>query len=233
MLCVAGFGDNGKMFSPLLTTELAKRIEILPFDFPGFGKPTLKGETTLESLADALDAEVRTVEASVVLAHSVGSIIASLAARKSGSPIRTILSLEGNLTADDAYYSGTAADYDNAESFRAAFLLRLSTMAEHQPIISRYRAMVAAADQNALWQLGRDARRFSDREIPGDVLIESALAVYLYNPENVPDSSLKWLETHDIRKIRLDNASHWPSVDQPDLLAQNMAAVLTETGQLS
>ncbi len=233
MVCIAGFGDNGSMFYPLLTTELAKQIEIRPFDLPGFGKPALSGDTTLASLADVLDAETRTVEASVVVAHSVGSIIASLAAQKAGSPIRTILSLEGNLTAEDAYFSGTAADYDSSESFRAAFLQRLSEMAEHQPIISRYREMVAGADQNALWQLGRDARRFSAEKSPGKVLIEAAMAVYFYNPANVPDSSLKWLETHDILKIRMDDTSHWPSVDQPDLLAKQMTEVLTQIGHIS
>ena len=35
------------------------------------------------------------------------------------------MSLEGNLTVEDAYFSGATADYDSAESFRAAFLDRL------------------------------------------------------------------------------------------------------------
>ncbi len=66
----------------------------------------------------------------VVIAHSVASVIASLAARHPDSGIHTIISLEGNLTAADAYFSGMAADYENPIAFHDAFLVRLDEMAQ-------------------------------------------------------------------------------------------------------
>ncbi len=230
MICLAGFGDDGSMYHPLLTTELASQVNIILFDLPGFGKPPATGETTLERLADAVDAEVRKTGAEVVLAHSVASIIASLAAGKNGSPIRTIMSLEGNLTAEDAYFSGTAADYDVPASFRTAFLSRLKTMAKDDPIVARYLAVVTEADPNALWQLGCDARRFSQQHIPGEVLMASSHAVYLYNPANLAESSLDWLNRHDIARIQLNGASHWPTIDQPQQLADALLKAINESG---
>ena len=233
MVCIAGFGDNKSMFGPLLTTELANRIRILPLDLPGINAPPMHGETTLDSLADVVDAAVHVVDAEVVLAHSVASIIASLAAGKIGSPIQTIFSLEGNLTAEDAYFSGTAADYGSAESFHAAFLLRLNTLAKDQPIMERYRAAVTEADPIALWQLGCDTRRFSEQNVPGEILIACAETVYFYNPVNLPEASLEWLHSHDVRRVRLSNASHWASVDQPAQLAEKLTAELTRSGYLT
>ena len=233
MICIAGFGDNGSMYHPLLTTDLAGRLDIVALDLPGFGKPAGQAATSLKSLADVVDAEARNRGAEVVLAHSVASVIASIAASKPDSPIRTIVSLEGNLTEEDAYFSGSAADFDSADSFRNAFLKRLDVLAVEQPIIGRYRSEVAKADPTALWQLGCDARRYSVENIPGDNLIKSADVVYLYNPANLPKTSLEWLDSNEVRQVQLDNASHWVSIDQPDRLTEVLTAELIHLGFLT
>lgn len=227
MLCIAGFGDTGSMFVPLLGTPLADHVHISPFDLPGFGAPPLEGaETTLQALANWVNDQARETGARIILAHSVASIIASLAAQQAGSPIEIILSLEGNLTADDAYFSGTAADYDTPAAFRTAFLARLDTMATGERVIARYRSIVEAADPLALWQLGRDARQFSREHVPGDVLMPSTKAVYLYNSDNVSPASLDWLADKDLPRIVLKGASHWPSIDKPALLSEKLIEAL-------
>ena len=229
IVLVAGFGDGAAMFSAMRDTALASRYRLQPIDLPGFaGTPALDGPTTLEALAGVVHEVALRERARIVVAHSVASIIASLAARRPGSPIDTILSLEGNLTADDAYFSGTAADHADPDAFRAAFLQRLDDMAVAQPIIRRYRAIASIADPRALWELGRDARRFSDDQVPGEVLCETATVWYFYNPENCPPSTLHWLRRHPMRTVKMSGATHWPSVDQPDALAQRILAALAD-----
>ena len=223
MLMIAGFGDNASMFDGLVKSELAETFDVLPLDLPGFGGVAAAKETTLSSLADFVASKAIETGAEVIVAHSVASIIASLAAQRADCPLIRILSLEGNLTAEDAYFSGTAADYDSPADFRAAFLARLDQMAETAPEIARYRKQAAQADVRALWELGCDARRFSDLHSPGEVLLDAASAVYLYNPNNCPDSTLEWLDRHDLPKVVLENATHWKSVDQPDLLARKLS----------
>ncbi len=226
ILFIAGFGDDASMFEGLRDTDLAKDYRLLPLNLPGFGAPALTSGTSLEALAAFVAGQARETGAEIIVAHSVASIIASIAAKDPGCPLASVISLEGNITAEDAYFSGTAADYDDPYSFRTAFLRRLDDMARTAPIIARYRKVVAQADPRALWELGCDARRFSNAQVPGELLLEIAQVTYLYNPENCPDSTLEWLSKNQMRRIALNNATHWVSVDQPRFLAEKISAVL-------
>lgn len=227
LILLAGFGDGGEMFAPLQDTPLTQHYRLLPLYLPGFaGRPALPGPTSLEALAEVVHEAALRESASTLVAHSVASIIASLAAGRQGSPVKTIVSLEGNLTAADAYFSGTAADYDDAETFKTAFLARLEEMAAAQPVVRRYAETVRQADPRALWELGCDARRFSETQVPGEILRRAAEAIYLYNPDNCAPASLQWLDGSGMKAVILDGASHWPSVDQPEALAAKMLDVL-------
>ncbi len=228
ILFVAGFGDNGSMFDGLTETHLAFSHRLLPINLPGFGAAPLAEGTTLEALAQYVSNEATKYEAQTIVAHSVASIIASLAARRADCPLTKIVSLEGNITAADAYFSGTAADYASPAEFRKAFLGRLDEMAKSEPIIRRYRDEVSKADPLALWQLGIDARMFSSDHVPGEVLQHAANVTYLYNPDNCPEDTVRWLEENKMNHIILENATHWPSVDQPEVLADKIAEALTE-----
>ena len=225
ILMIAGFGDNSSMFDGLRDTALADACDLLPFDMPGFGAPRLEGVTTIDALASTVAREADRTGATILLAHSVASIIASVALGKSAL-LDTILSVEGNITAEDAYFSGTAADYDDPLAFRAAFLDRLEKMAEGSQVIARYRDNVARADPTALWELGRDARRFSEAKHPGECLVAAGKVSYLYDSPNCPASTLDWLRSHPIDKRLLAGASHWPSVDTPALLASRCIEAL-------
>ena len=226
MLLIAGFGDDASMFADLFDTPLEDAYELLPLDLPGFGDQSLEPPTTLKALAEFVTSKAKEVNAKIIVAHSVASIIASLAAKEPGSPLTTILSLEGNLTPEDAYFSGTAADYDDPDTFRTAFLERLEEMSRSNPMIARYRGIVTQADPVALWQLGTDARRFSEQHVPGEVLLSAADVTYFYNPDNCPQSSVEWLSRHPMRQVKLDGASHWASVDQPELLAEKILSIV-------
>jgi pimeloyl-ACP methyl ester carboxylesterase len=228
ILLVPGFGDDAGVYAPLMSTRLAQTHRLVPVVLPGFGASPLRGATTLRRLARFVDERARKLKARLVMAHSAASIIASLAAQSPGSPLNTILSLEGNLTADDAYFSGTAADYAAPQAFKAAFLTRLDALAKDAPAIGRYRQAVARSDATALWELGCDVARFSSTCDPGDLLLRLRRAVYVYNPDNVPATTRAWLAQSRLEQVRLPNASHWKVFDQPDLLAAALSGVLAQ-----
>ncbi|MDD7908327.1 alpha/beta hydrolase [Pseudovibrio exalbescens] len=222
ILMIAGFGDNSSMYDALHGTELAKAYCLVPFDMPGFGAPALRGRTSLHALSECVLIEARRNRAHIIMAHSVASVVAAKAAAASNGDISCILSLEGNLTADDAYFSGTAADYDGPEKFRSAFLSRLELMAKEDAILARYRREVESADPVALWELGCDARRYSEACVPGEELQSAALVHYFYNPVNCPQTSISWLENNGMPRSILADASHWAPIDQPDPLARQV-----------
>ncbi len=225
---VAGFGDHGGMFESLDETELGQRFSLIAVDLPGTGQSApLERRLTLGAAADVVhDVAVR-VGAKAIVGHSVGSIVASLVAQRPGNSIDTVVSIEGNLTLDDAYFSGSAAHYESASAFRNGFLERLDAMAVGIPTLTRYRNQIALADAQSIWELGSDTDTWSRRNHPGEVLARSASTVrYLYNPENTPAASLHWLDESDLATIRLDNASHWKAVDQPELMAEKTLQAL-------
>ena len=223
---IAGFGDNSSMYAPLLATDLADRHKLVPLDLPGFGAEPLEVETTLAALAQFVAEKAKTHSADTIIAHSVASIIASLAARTEGSPLTHIISLEGNLTAEDAYFSGRAAEHANVASFGDWFLPRLAKKSEGDPILARYAEEVAKADPKALWELGCDAKRFSDRKHPGEALREAGRVTYIFNRENCAQSSLDWLEKSGMHIIELPGASHWPTIDQPQEFSEKTLSLL-------
>ncbi|MCI5045391.1 MAG: alpha/beta hydrolase [Aquisalinus sp.] len=226
IICIAGFGDNASMYAPLSETILAAQYDIIPYNMPGFGAPRLENETTLAILANDLNDAAQKKGATIIIAHSVASIIAALAINAENSPLAHIVSLEGNLTAADAYFSGKAINYPSPELFLNDFLPSLAAKAAADPILSRYLSQIKTADPSALWELGQGAYRYSQEYIPGDALMRADKVTYIYNPENVPQASLQWLEDNPLERIILPAASHWPTLDQPHQLAEAIVSAL-------
>jgi pimeloyl-ACP methyl ester carboxylesterase len=229
VLCLAGFGDDSTMFEPLVGTPLSSTYRLVLVDLPGFGsEPPFVGTfATISRLSHFVNRVAESEGTEIVIAHSIASVIASAAAGSANSIITTIVSMEGNLTAPDAYYSGLAADYEHPESFREALLCRLDDAASTDPIIARYRSRIARADPHALWILGNEAVAFGDRVVPGEALRDAARAHYLYNPTNCSESSIAWLEDSGISAVKLPGTSHWATIDAPGLVAAAVRRVLT------
>ena len=224
---VAGFGDHGGMFEALASTGLGARFALHAIDLPGTGNSEPLAETlTLDRAASVVVETVAEISANVIVGHSVGSIVASLVASEPSSDIETVLSLEGNLTAADAYFSGSAAGFDEPEVFHADLLAQLDERAENSPVVRRYRDQVERAEPRSIWELGCDTHRFSTAQSPGTHLVTSAkTVVYIYNPANTPQDSLDWIKESDLRTFEV-NASHWSVVDQPVLLSDIMLDIL-------
>jgi pimeloyl-ACP methyl ester carboxylesterase len=220
------------MFEPLADTVVSHRFHLVMPDLPGFGASPVR--PSVMSLAQHAEVIARLVEGgwgsqaagtAVVVGHSVGSIVASLAARMLTMQGRRVqvVSLEGNLTAADAYFSGTAADYDDPVQFKAAFLERLRSLAISDPIVDGYRGRVMAADPEALWRMGRDARRVSDLSPPGTILESlTPIPVHIYNPANYCSRSLRWLDRSALRAVAMRGVSHWATIDAPERVASEL-----------
>jgi pimeloyl-ACP methyl ester carboxylesterase len=140
--------------------------------------------------------------------------------------VDTVISLEGNLTQADAYFTGMAEEYDTPESFREAFLCRLDEASHHDPILARYRSRIVRVDPHALWILGNEVVAYSQRTTPGDALSKAGRAHYLYNPSNCPEPSLEWLAASGMPATRLPGASHWATLDAPRVVAQAVRTAL-------
>ena len=147
-------------------------------------------------------------------------MIAVEAAARLGERFNGLFSIEGNLTADDAFFSGRAADFDDASQFKARFLDDIWNMAQTRNILRRFFAAVVLADPIALWQLGRDARRMSTGDAPGQAYRGVRPSLYYWSPVNTTQTTVQWIAKSELDQQQFANASHWPTVDQPNETAR-------------
>lgn len=232
IVLVSGFGDNGSQYEGLGKTVLVEDYKLIAVDLPGSGNAESESQPLdLDRAAQLVAAVVVEHDARIVIGHSLGSIVASLAARRTTPQVHTVISIEGNLTPEDAYFSGSAAQFATPEQFRIEFLARLDELAEESDVVRRYRNEVAGADARCLWELGRDAYRFSSTRSPGDLLLTAAPRVhYIYNPANTPAETIEWLADHqELARSQFPGASHWVMVDQPQQLARRILTILDDS----
>lgn len=135
-----------------------------------------------------------------------------------------LLSIEGNLTAADAYFSGRAADFDDAGPFKQRFLDDIWSMAQTESSLRRFFATAVLADPIALWQLGRDARRMSIGDAPGQAYRRIRPSLYYWSPANTAETTRRWIAESDLDQQQFANAGHWRTLDQPNETARVIAA---------
>lgn len=126
LILLHAFADSGLAFTPLFDTELASRFRLVAPDLAGFGaSPPHQSVHTIADHAEAVAALVAALPGRGpvgLVAHAVASMIAVEAAPRLGSRFAGLFSIEGNLTAEDAYLSGRAADFDDPLAFKQRFL---------------------------------------------------------------------------------------------------------------
>ncbi len=135
-MLIHAFGDNGSAFEPLFATSLAARFRLTAVDLAGFGaSPGRPDIRTMSEHAGAIAALVDSLPGSGpvgLVAHSVASMIAVAAVPRLGVNFAGLFSIEGNLTADDAYFSGRAAEFDDPHRFKQRYLVDIWAMAQAQ-----------------------------------------------------------------------------------------------------
>ncbi|NJO33512.1 MAG: alpha/beta hydrolase [Rhodospirillales bacterium] len=163
------------------------------------------------ALADA----VSSTDPVGLVGHSVGSMIAVEAASQLAQRFGGLFSIEGNLTAEDAYFSGRAADFDDPHAFKRRLLDDLWTMAQTQPILRRFHGTMTLADPVTMWTLGCDARRLSIGDAPGQAYLSLRPSLYYWSPHSTAESTRKWIARSGMANLQFTEASHWPTIDQP------------------
>ena len=171
IFCLAGFPDHGYLYEPLYSFELAKRYRLVAIDLWGFGvSPKQENINTISDYVTALSKLIvkfcpdQTVG---LVGHSIGATIWQEVAKILDDKIAGLFSIEGNLTPDDAFFTGKAADFDDADEFKKSFLEQVWPMGEKSKTLRRYFAGAMVADATAMWNLGRQAKLLSVDGEPG------------------------------------------------------------------
>lgn len=226
-ICLHGFADDGTAFAPLDGTVLTEDFELIAVDLPGFGASDAATDARIAPLAQFVLRLAEAISPSrrvALIGHSIGSAIAVEAARARPDRVGAVLSIEGNLTDADAYFSGRAAGYDDEGSFKSEFVADVERMAADQPALTRYLAAVRRADPTSMWTLGRDAAERGEENAFGRALLVlpgmGVAVTYLWGRHNTPASTIAFVDEHlansDVASREFTKSGHWKSVDAPD-----------------
>jgi hypothetical protein len=71
------------------------------------------------------------------------------------------------------------------------------------------------ADAMAMWSLGRDARRLSIGDAPGQAYLRVRPSLYYWSRASTTATSREWIAENEIAQLEFAGGSHWPTVDQP------------------
>jgi pimeloyl-ACP methyl ester carboxylesterase len=224
LLCLHGFADSGLMFLPLSETALLEYFELVLIDLPGFGgSPSKPGVALIRDYAGAV-AELASIisrhEPVGLIGHSIASAIAVAASDLLSHPPIGVFSIEGNLTEDDAYFTGKAADWEGAEPFKEAFLNEIWEMSVSNIELRRYFGGVIMAQAPAMWCLGRDAKRVSAGDSVGHAYRALKVpSLYYWSEATTPVRTRRFIDAYSIPNRQYTAASHWPTIAAPEATA--------------
>lgn len=175
LVLLSGVGSDCGMFAPV-AGRLKDDVEIMAWDYPGYGGKPLDGPFTFQSLADSVVAELdaRGVGGPVLLGHSIGGMVAQEICHRHPDRVLALI------------LSGTTPAFGSRDgSFQKAFLeARLGPLDAGQTMVEL--ARMAPADL-----LGSDPD-------PGAALTVETLMAEL--PEESYRAGLKCLVTFDRRE---------------------------------
>jgi pimeloyl-ACP methyl ester carboxylesterase len=147
----------------------------------------------------------------VLVGHSLGSAMAVRTAQRRPGRITALLSMEGNLTTADGYFSASAADHGEASSFIDSLLERVADLVAEGAAPASYLESIRNADPVTLWSLGLDSAFQGLNDAFGTEFLALGLpARYLWSARSTPLATQRYLLEHGIDHRRNDQAGHWP-----------------------
>jgi pimeloyl-ACP methyl ester carboxylesterase len=224
VVCVPGFADSTASWQPLCAALIEAPFDVMVLDLPGFGMtPPGRHPASIPYFAELVARLVRREcrDQVTLVGHSLGAVVAVDAANQLAGQCSGLVSFEGNLTPEDAYFSGQAADYRDPSEFKRAFSTQVDQMAAAGRVPSSYADAVKTADAETMWTLGREARvRGADGSFGAAYRNLPMRTVYFWASSTTPPTTRQYLARHAITEHQLPIEHHWPWTLDPDVVAQ-------------
>ena len=168
----------------------------------------------------------------VLIGHSLGSAIAVGAAAEMPAAVVGVLSIEGNLTSDDGYFSAAAEEHLDADSFVSSLVSRVRDLVSRGDAPRSYLTSILRADPTTLWSLGRDSARRGRADAFGAAYRALQQPTrYLWSRRSTPVSTQRYLREPGLDARESEAAGHWPleraprwTTDQIDAFVNAAAA---------
>jgi pimeloyl-ACP methyl ester carboxylesterase len=223
-------GESSLSFREAFESPLVNCHRLLAMDLPGFGvSPRQLGGLTIDSAADLLHSiiiEISKNASLVFVAHSMGSLIASRLCQCMDARVRLFISVEGNLTQDDTFFSAKALQFDSPAAFYAALIESVMALTIRGDAFQRYYASLRFADPLSIWTLARSGAEATGQTAAGlEFQALSCPKLYYWGDQSTPCATQEFIRLKKLPIRCFRGAGHWPMVEVPDIF---YAAVLRD-----
>lgn len=217
-----GLGESGLCFEKLIRSpHLAYWMHFVP-DLVGYGKTPGNQPVSLATHAENLAQWIKSRELPPVIlfGHSMGGVIGQLFCENFPELVRAFVNVEGNISLGDCSFSSQVARYPEGEFLARGFESLLNSIflsGDTDSVLRNYFASMRFCDPRTLYLNSIElveistgetlARRMGKLNIP---------SIYLLgNPRGTGAHSQSLLTAAGVRYQKIDDAGHWPFLDQP------------------
>ncbi len=232
LLYIHGLGESGLGFEGLMTDPRLADWDHLAPDLPGYGKNPW-GERafsleehalTLQWLLDELPLAASEGQPLplVLVGHSMGGVIGTyLAESLPPGRVQGFVNVEGNISLGDCGFSSKVAEHSLdswlAEGY-AATLADLFEGGREEQALRTYFVSCRLCDPRVYHRNSEELVQISKTETLASRLARLGISkIYVYgSPRGTGEHSRRLLEADGITPEGIEDAGHWPFIDQPE-----------------
>lgn len=218
---IHGFCCSGHLYDNVFDSVLCDDFSIHMPDFPGFGaSPPASPPHTVADSARLLSGLIRRVGGDgpvFLLSHSLGGIVGTKAAMELGGIVKGYVSVEGNLTRQDAFVTGLSADFNDAGAFYEHLTQMFLPMVQNDPSLRRFVAGFLSADPDSVLVWGKSCAEATGETAAGDEFRALPIpTLFVWGEKSLPEMSREYIERHCMNHLPFPNAGHNVMVDEPE-----------------
>ena len=224
MLFVHGLGESGLCFEDVARHPALEAFTRIIVDLPGYGRSVWERPVpSLAALADRIAAfsSTRARSPVVLVGHSMGGVVAQLAAERHPGAFHAIIDVDGNLSVGDCSFSGRAVqmplDVFEAGGF-ASMMEDIHARGIEDPAHRGYYVSLRLCDPRAYYAHSAELVELSRQErLAVGLATLSVPKLYVAGrPGGACDRSMELLREADVPVRVITPSGHWPFLDRPD-----------------
>jgi pimeloyl-ACP methyl ester carboxylesterase len=134
-----------------------------------------------------------------------------------GRSVRGYVSVEGNLTREDAFLTGMSRDFDDAGDFYDHLAKMFLPMTQADPSLRRFTAGFLSADPESVLAWGRSCAEATGETKAGDEFRGLDIpTLFVWGEKSLPEMSREYIERHKMNTLSFPDAGHNVMVDDPE-----------------
>ena len=211
------FGESGLCYIEAFKSKLIETHNLFIPDLPGFGAtPNYGNPLTVSGLYEKLKLLIENNAATnnlFIIAHSVSGILGTMVSKYFKEKVKLYISIEGNLTTKDSYYSSLPIHHDK-EAFYKIYTESVIEKAKDRDDFRRYLASIQFASVDSLYEWGKSTKDYIKDDLAGREYMElECPTIYLWGDKDTPKETQEFILNNGIRNVFFKGVGHWPMIE--------------------